>query len=106
MQDTAANRRLVHEILATAKEINRKAGRKISFACAEGLDGDWQVVEATEEPEVPVTPGTKEDPTESQNPSIGITKTANVTSGVMQGGVVTYTITVTNKGNVTLSTVS
>ena len=53
MQNTAANRRLVHEILATAKEINRKAGRKISFACAEGLDGDWQVVEATEEPEVP-----------------------------------------------------
>ena len=41
MQNTAANRRLVHEILATAKEINRKAGRKINFACAEGVDKYW-----------------------------------------------------------------
>ena len=51
MQDTAANRRLVYEILSVAKEVNRTAaGRKISFVCAEGLDEDWQAVE-TEEPE-------------------------------------------------------
>ena len=51
MQNTAANRRLVNEILTAAKEINRKAGRKISFVCAEGLNEDWQVVETPEEPE-------------------------------------------------------
>lgn len=50
MQNTAANRRLVNEILAAAKEINRKAGRKISFVCVEGLDEEWRAVE--EEPEV------------------------------------------------------
>lgn len=52
MQDTAANRRLVYEILSVAKEVNRAAaGRKISFVCAEGFDEDWQAVETPEEPE-------------------------------------------------------
>ena len=51
MQNTAVNRRLVGEVLAAAKEVNRKAGgRRISFICAEGADGDWQAVN-TEEPE-------------------------------------------------------
>ena len=50
MQNTAVNRRLVGEVLAAAKNVNAKAGgRRISFVCAEGLDGDWQAVE--EEPE-------------------------------------------------------
>lgn len=51
MQNTAVNRRLVSEVLAAAQDVNRKAGgRKISFICAEGADGDWQAVK-TEEPE-------------------------------------------------------
>lgn len=50
MQNTAINRRLVGEVLAVAKDVNRKAGgRRISFICAEGTETPWQAVE--EEPE-------------------------------------------------------
>ena len=50
MQNTAVNRRLVGEVLAAAKKVNEAAGgKRISFVCAEGADGDWQAVE--EEPE-------------------------------------------------------
>ena len=49
MQNTAVNRRLVGEVLAAAKNVNAKAGgRRISFVCAEGADGDWQAVETEE----------------------------------------------------------
>ena len=51
MQNTAVNRRLVGEVLAAAKKVNEAAGgKRISFVCAEGADGDWQAVD-TEEPE-------------------------------------------------------
>ena len=50
MQNTAINRRLVGEVLAAAQDVNRKAGgRKISFICAEGTDGDWQAVNTEEQ---------------------------------------------------------
>lgn len=51
MQNTAVNKKLVKEVLAAAKEVNRAAGgKRISFVCAEGADGDWQAVDI-EEPE-------------------------------------------------------
>ena len=49
MQNTPVNNKLVKEVLEAAKEVNRKAGgRRISFICAEGADGDWQAVETEE----------------------------------------------------------
>ena len=51
MQNTAANRRLVYEILAAAKEVNRAAaGRKISFVCVQEPE-ELQEAETPEEPE-------------------------------------------------------
>ena len=49
------------------------------------------------------TPGEKEVPTEQQKPSLFITKEADKTSNIQAGDVITYTITVTNNGNVTIN---
>ncbi len=50
-----------------------------------------------------VTPGDKEDPTEKAEPSLSVIKTADKTSGVTAGDKITYTIRVTNNGNVDLT---
>ena len=50
----------------------------------------------------PVTPGTDEQPTEKEESSLFITKTADKTSELRAGDVVTYTISVVNNGNQTI----
>ena len=54
-------------------------------------------------PETPVTPGEKEDPIETPNPSLAVVKTSDKTGEVKLGEKVTYTIAVTNNGNVTIN---
>ena len=53
--------------------------------------------------ETPVTPGEKEDPVEAPNPGLAVVKTSDKTGQVKLGDEITYTITVTNNGNVTIS---
>ena len=55
------------------------------------------------EKETDVTPGDKEDPTEQAKPSLFVSKEADNKSGVTAGDVITYTIKVTNNGNVNLT---
>ncbi len=50
-----------------------------------------------------VTPGTQTDPTEKSAPSLFVSKTADKTANVKAGDTITYTITVTNNGNVDLT---
>ena len=56
-----------------------------------------------DEPKTPVTPGEKEDPVEAPNPGLTVVKTSDKTGQVKLGDEITYTITVTNNGNVTIS---
>ena len=56
-----------------------------------------------DEPKTPVTPGEKEDPVETPNPGLTVIKTSDKTGEVKLGEKITYTITVTNNGNVTIS---
>lgn len=45
-------------------------------------------------------------PVVSANPSLEVTKTPSITSGAVAGQTITYTYTVKNNGNVTISTIS
>ena len=56
-----------------------------------------------DQPDTPVVPGEKEDPVEKLNPSLTVVKTSDKTGQVKLGDEITYTITVTNNGNVTIS---
>ena len=56
-----------------------------------------------DEPKTPVTPGKKEDLVETPNPGLTVIKTSDKTGEVKLGDKITYTITVTNNGNVTIS---
>ena len=56
-----------------------------------------------DESKTPVTPGEKEDPIETPNPSLAVVKTSDKTGVVKLGETITYTITVTNNGNVTIN---
>ena len=56
-----------------------------------------------DKPETPVTPGEKEDPVETPNPNLTVVKISDKTGEVKLGDKITYTITVTNNGNVTIS---
>ena len=58
-----------------------------------------------DEPKTPVTPGEKEDPVETPNPGLTVVKTSDTEGQVTLGQKITYTITVTNNGNVTISEV-
>ena len=58
-----------------------------------------------DEPKTPVTPGEKEDPVETPNPGLTVVKTSDAEGQVALGQKITYTITVTNNGNVTISEV-
>ena len=55
------------------------------------------------EPKTPVTPGEKENPVETPNPGLTVVKTSDAEGQVTLGQKITYTITVTNNGNVTIS---
>ena len=74
-----------------------------NVAVAEGISPDPEV------PEVPVTPGEKEDPTDKANPSLFVEKTAELkedgsTFGL--GETVHYTIKVVNNGNLTVKDIT
>ena len=56
-----------------------------------------------DESKTPITPGEKEDPIETPNPSLAVVKTSDKTGVVKLGETITYTITVTNNGNVTIN---
>ena len=55
-----------------------------------------------DEPKTPVTPGEKVDSVETPNPGLTVVKTSDKTGQVKLGDEITYTITVTNNGNVTI----
>ena len=84
----------------TVTEADVVAGKVLNVATAKGTSPD------PDKPDVPVTPGEKEDPTDTQKPGISVTKTASAASGVTEGTAVTYTIVVRNTGNVTLRNVN
>ena len=54
------------------------------------------------QPDTPVVPGEKEDSVETPNPRLTVIKTSDKTGQVKLGDEITYTITVTNNGNVTI----
>ena len=63
----------------------------------------------TEDGEPGVTPGTREDPTDPANGHITVTKvttSATPAAGYAVGDVITYSITATNDGNLTMTNVS
>ena len=70
-------------------------GKVINNATGTATDPD--------ESKTPVTPGEKEDPIETPNPSLAVVKTSDKTGVVKLGETITYTITVTNNGNVTIN---
>ena len=74
-------------------------GEVVNTATAEGTSPD------PEEPEVPVTPGKKEDPTDTPKANLFVEKTAQPDAdGVYNlGDEIAYTIKVVNNGNVTVT---
>ena len=88
--------------VVTEKDI--EAGKVTNVATGKGKSPD------PDKPDVPVVPGTTDDPTDDKNPHLTITKTATSTppagrTAYRPGETVTYTITATNDGNVTLTDV-
>ena len=61
------------------------------------------VATATSDENPKPKPGEKDVPTEQQKPSLFIEKVADKVSNIKAGDVITYTITVTNNGNVTIN---
>ncbi len=73
-----------------------KAGKIVNTAVAHGTDPDSEPTKGE---------GTKEDPTDTPNPSLAVVKTSDVEGTASLGDTITYTITVTNNGNVTIKDV-
>ena len=73
------------------------AGKVVNNATGEAENPD------PKKEETPVTPGEKEDPVETPNPGLTVVKTSDTEGQVALGQKITYTITVTNNGNVTIS---
>ena len=73
------------------------AGKVVNNATGEAENPD------PKKEETPVTPGEKEDPVETPNPGLTVVKTSDAEGRVTLGQKITYTITVTNNGNVTIS---
>ena len=86
----------------TVTEADILAGTVVNTATAEGTSPD------PEEPEVPVEPGEETDPTETPKPSLFVDKEAQPDEdGVYNlGDEITYTIKVTNNGNVTVTDIT
>ena len=88
----APNEAQTFDVRYTVTENDVLAGKVVNNATGSATD-----------PETPVTPGEKEDPIETPNPSLTVVKTSDKTGVVKLGETVTYTITVTNNGNVTIN---
>ena len=89
----------------TVTEADIRAGKVHNEATISELtDPDGPVDPDPEDPEKPkpVTPGTDDQPTVKEESSLFISKTADQTSGLKAGDVVTYTILVVNNGNQTI----
>ena len=84
----------------TVTEKDILAGSVVNEATAKGTSPD------PENPDVPVDPGKKEDPTDPANGHLSITKTTTSTpangSAYALGETITYQITVKNDGNLTI----
>ena len=84
----------------TVTEKDILAGSVVNEATAKGTSPD------PENPDVPVKPGEKEDPTDPANGHLNITKTTTSTpangSAYALGETITYQITVKNDGNLTI----
>ena len=76
------------------KEADILAGSVVNNATAKG-DGDPKV-----------EPGTSEDPTEKPDPKLEVDKKASPSKNAKEGTVITYTVTVKNTGNVTVSNIT
>ena len=78
------------------------AGEVLNVATAKGDSPD------PDEPEVPVEPGKDPEPTDDPAPSIDVEKSSNKVDGkdVPAGSDLTYTVKVTNTGNVTLNKIT
>jgi hypothetical protein len=88
----------------TVAEADILTGRVLNVATATGTSPD------PDEPSVPVIPGTKEDPTETKNSHLTLEKVTTSTpangSYYTLGEAISYSITVTNDGNMTISDIT
>ena len=85
----------------TVTEADILAGEVVNVATGKGTSPD------PDEPDVPVVPGVDPEPTEEKNSHLTIVKTTTSTptkaEGYMPDETITYQITVTNDGNVTIT---
>ncbi len=88
----------------TEEDIKDPQSKMVNIVTGEGKTG---VLYPDKNEEIPVIvePGKAEITIEKDRPSLSIIKTADMTSDVKPGDVITYTITVTNNGNVTINNV-
>ncbi|MCI8400753.1 MAG: DUF11 domain-containing protein [Lachnospiraceae bacterium] len=94
----------------TQEDVINGRVRNVATATADtgvGLPADPDDPDAPVQPELKpaVDGGMKEDPVEVMKPGVVVIKEADKVSGVSAGDVITYTIRVTNNGNVELSDV-
>ena len=92
----------------TVTEADIIAGKVANTATATGKNPKG-TPEGEDDPRNPGTPegtGTKEDPTDEEGPSLFVVKTSDVEGTASLGDEITYTIKVTNNGNVTLSDIT
>ena len=88
----------------TVTEADILTGEVVNIATATGTTED------PGEPDVPVEPGEDPEPTEKKNDHVTITKAATSTpangQAYIQGEVITYAITATNDGNLTITDIT
>ena len=87
----------------TVTEADVLAGSVVNTATAKGTSPD------PDEPDVPVTPGDVTVPTEDPNGHLTVTKAVTSTTpeaGYALGDVITYRITATNDGNLTITNIT
>ena len=92
---------LYYEYVVTEADI--EAGKVINNATSTGKTPDKK---DGDEPNVIANPGTTEDPTESMNGALKVTKTADKSANVNVEEKITYTVKVENIGNVTIKDIT